>query len=187
MALDEPEIRCAAIVYDDGINANGVLEDFARLLKSQGLRVRGLVQRRAAADRPCAGDVMLLDLDGGDYRISQNLGEQSTCCSLDSAGLAAASQTLRRALDDPPDLLVINKFGKAEAHGDGLLAELGQALVAGIPVVTTIHRKNLESWQAFIGDYAQLLPVDGAAVGRWWQACGMRRSRPGFQCGNGLV
>ncbi|MGE4280539.1 MAG: DUF2478 domain-containing protein [Magnetospirillum sp.] len=168
MAVSDSAILCAAIVYDDGTNANSVLEDFASALRAQGVRVKGLIQRRAAAHRPCAGDVMLLDLDGGDYRISQNLGEHSTCCSLDSAGLAEASQTLRRALDDPPDLLVVNKFGKAEAHGEGLRAELGEALAAGIPVVTTVHRKNLDYWRDFVGELACLLPAETDSLMKWW-------------------
>lgn len=170
MVVNESGIVCAAILYDDGMNANAVLEDFARSLRRQGVRVKGLVQRRAAADRPCTGDVLLYDLDGGDYRISQNLGEHSTCCNLDSTGLAEASQALRRALDDPPDLLVVNKFGKAEAGGDGLRAELGEALAAGIPVVISVHRKHLGYWNAFIGEFSCLLPADMDALRQWWGA-----------------
>lgn len=164
-------VRIAAIVYGDGVNANAILEEFACHLLASGRRVRGLIQRRAGAERRCSGDVFLIDLAGDDdFRISQNLGAESTCCSIDPAGIAAASVVLRRAQSQPVDLLVVNKFGKLEAEGGGFVAEILSAAAQGIPVVTTVHERRLECWREFTGDLSQQLFPSLASTLNWWQA-----------------
>ncbi|CAA7620988.1 conserved hypothetical protein [Candidatus Terasakiella magnetica] len=165
--LDTAPAPFAAIVYGDGIDANGPLEMFAREMRRQGLRVRGLVQYRA-------GDIHLTDLDGGgDYRISQSLGNGAAGCSLDPGGMAEASMALRRALTEPSDLLVVNKFGKLEAHGRGFVPEMAEALSNGLPVITTVHERHLESWRDLMGATGSLLPPDFTSAFLWWRTFGV--------------
>ncbi len=160
---------CAAVIYGDDTNANGVVERFARSISRQGLKVRGLVQQRPNPEKRCAGAIYLVDLESDDsYPISQNLGSESTACTLDPSGIAEASQVLRRALADPPDLLVISKFGKLEADGRGLIAELMDALVRGVPVITTVHHRHVDRWREMTGDFGDLLPADENDLYAWW-------------------
>lgn len=165
-----PDIRLAAIVYDDEVDANRLLADFARALMRRGIRVQGLVQQRAAAGRRCDGDVFLFDLDGADdFRISQDLGSEATCCRVDSGAVAEASAVLRRGLAAGADLLVVNKFGKLEAEGGGFADEILTAAAGGMAVVTTVHRRHLEAWRRFCGGLASELPPRAEALDEWWR------------------
>jgi len=161
---------CGAVVYGDGINANAVLECFAREQAALGYRVLGLVQRRASEDRPCAGDVILYDLAGDEsYLVSQRLGEGSSCCSVDPSGVAEASIVLRRALEAPLDLLVVNKFGKLEADGGGFLAEITVAIAAGVPVLTSVHHRHADRWADYTGEFGTAIAPTPGAISLWWR------------------
>lgn len=174
---DSQETRglCGAVVYGDGVNANAMLEYFARQQAARGYRVLGLIQRRAEEDRPCAGDVILYDLAGDEsFVISQRLGKESTCCSVDPAGVAEAGVVLRRALalPQPVDLLVVNKFGKLEADGGGLMDEIAMAAGLGVPVLTSVHQSRLDRWLDFTGDFGVGIAPDRAAIAQWWRRVG---------------
>lgn len=170
MGTDAPSGLCGAVIYGGGVNANAMLEYFARQQAARGYRVLGLIQRRAESHRPCAGDVILYDLSGDEsFLISQRLGEGSSCCSVDPAGLAEAGIILRRALETPPDLLVVNKFGKLEAGGGGFMDEIAQAAGMGIPVLTSVHEHRLDHWQEFAGDLGAAIAPRPDAIARWWR------------------
>lgn len=161
---------CGAVVYGDGLNVNAMLEYFAQEQTALGYRVLGLVQRRASDDRPCAGDVILYDLSGEEsFVISQRLGEGSSCCSVDPSGVAEASVVLRRALDPPPDLLVVNKFGKLEADGGGFIDEIMIAAVSGVPVLTSVHERHLNQWLDFTGEFGARLLPQASSISSWWR------------------
>lgn len=174
--MDGDGVALAAVVYDDDVDANVVLEQFARRLRADGIRVEGLVQQRAGDERKCSGDVFLLALDSdSNYHVTQNLGSQSECCSINPAGIAEASEVLRRALANPPELLVINKFGKLEADGGGFCDELLTAASDGIAVITTVHVDRLEAWREFCGSLGDELAPQIEALDHWWQSCFARR------------
>lgn len=165
-------VRAAAIVYDQGVDANAVLEAFTRSVAGQGWRVRGLLQRRAAADQACAGELLLIDVAGdGDWNISQKLGDHALGCRVDPQGVAEASAVLRGAIAAGTDLLVVNKFGRLEAEGGGLCDEFLAAMASGLPVLTTVHVKYLDRWRDFTGGMAELLPPDIRTVETWWRKC----------------
>ena len=56
-----------------------------------------------------------------------------------------------RSLDADPDLLILNKFGKVEAEGRGLLDLVAMAVDRGIPVVIGVPIRNLAPWRDFAG------------------------------------
>ena len=167
MGEDGPPGRYGAVIHGEGVNANAIVECFAREQAARGYRVLGLVQRRVADD--CAGDVILQDLASAEsFLISQRLGEGSTCCSVDPSGVAEASTVLRRALANGADLLVVNKFGKLEADGGGFLAEITAAVVAGVPVLTSVHHHHVDRWIAFAGEYGAPIAAAPFALAMWW-------------------
>lgn len=180
MAFDpDPTVAVAAVRYPRGQDVNDMVASFARNLARDGVRVDGLVQWRAAADRRCAGDIFLADLGTGtDFRVSQDLGRESEGCRIDPAAIAEASGVLRRALDEAVDLLIVNKFGKLEGQGGGLAHEIVAAAAAGIPVLTTIREDRLDRWTDLMGDMAVILPPDPAAIEAWWQRVRAARNGP---------
>jgi hypothetical protein len=65
------------------------------------------------------------------------------------------------------DLLVLNKFAKAECGGGGLLDLIAGAIDREIPIVIGVPKSNLESWRRFIGEFATELSADPQEAGRW--------------------
>ena len=67
------------------------------------------------------------------FRISQDLGSQAEGCRLDARGIAEIGPLLERTLNQDVELIVLNRFGKAEAEGGGLRSAFVRAMEAGIP------------------------------------------------------
>jgi len=74
------------------------------------------------------------------------------------------------------DLIVINKFGKTEAEGNGLIAEIAEAAARGIAVLIAVPERNLDAWREFAADLAIELPADPDALLRWCLAMAGQRS-----------
>ena len=69
----------------------------------------------------------------------------------------ASTAWIERAVLERVDLLIINKFGKEEAHGRGLRAAIAEALIAEIPLVIGVSTQNLRDFLTFVGDSATRL------------------------------
>lgn len=164
-----PPLRPGAVVHGPGSDVDRLLDRFVSELRRRGFRTAGLVQRNYGAGEDCADRMELVDVaTGRSFGISQNLGRESRACRVDPSGVADASQVVRRALEERPDLLVINKFAGLEAHGEGLAREMLEGIAEGIPVLTSVGSRYLNEWQSFTGGYAALLAPDEEALWRWW-------------------
>lgn len=148
-----------------------VLAALADRLAAQGLRLAGAVQENldCGADRPCDMDLRLLG-HGARVRISQSLGPMSQGCRLDADGVERAAGIAASVLAMGADLLIVNKFGKQEAEGGGFRQLIGQALSAGIPVLTQVKPVNRAAFDAFAGGLADPLPPDPQALEDWLAA-----------------
>jgi hypothetical protein len=65
------------------------------------------------------------------------------------------------------DMLIVNKFGKREAEGKGLVPVIGDAVDLGIPILVGVNGLNLAAFLAFAGEEALALPTDVASVVQW--------------------
>ncbi len=168
----------AAIVYEPGCAIDELVLAIANRLRSGGVRLRGVVQENAGSTL-CAA-MTLVDLATGErFPISQDLGAEAQGCRLDPRGLADVTARLDASVDGDFDLLVLNKFGKAEAEGGGLRSTFAQALSAGRPVLSSVREPYLEAWRRFHGGLAADLPPRPEAVVAWCrQAIGAGRLRP---------
>ena len=138
-----------------------------RALRDQGAQVldlEELAQHRGSVlgNLPDAAQVCSImhveDIaTGALHNITQNLGTGSTGCRLDPAALADVAEQLLAALENPVDLLILNRFGKGEAEGQGLRAVIEKAFVAGVPVLTVVRPEYEPDFQAFTGGTAQML------------------------------
>jgi hypothetical protein len=156
----------AAIVYEAGFPVDAFMAAVAGTLRAEGMRVGGAVQRNTGST---ACSVMSLeDLSTGErFGISQQLGAYARGCRLDPRGLASATARLEAAAMDSLDLLVLNKFGKAEADGGGLRGVLARALERGVPALTAVRPPYAEAWLAFHGGLAADLPPCRDAALDW--------------------
>jgi hypothetical protein len=152
----------------------GLLADFAaRVAEAGGVRIAGLIE---CAPEGCHGDApaLLRTIAGGrTFPIFQDLGPGSTACALDSVSLVAAGEQVRADIAAGCDLVVLSKFAKLEAENrSGLLAAFGDAIGAGLPIVTAVSPKFMDRWDAFAAPLYACLPADAAALDAWWQGQG---------------
>lgn len=161
----------AAIPFASGFPIDAFMHGLVDRLKRQGLRLGGVVQHN---DATCDDRCMAMSLEdvasGRRFPISQDLGAGASGCHLDATGLAAAAVAFSGALAGRVDLVIVNRFGKQEAVGEGLRQEIAGALLAGLPLVIAVRRDFLPAWRDFAGDDWLELPADEEAVERWVQA-----------------
>ena len=171
--------RFAAIVYDDGASVDGLMTRFAEELLGAGVDARGIVQLPPDADGCGPGALMKLrDVATGEIiPLCQNLGPGAASCALDSAALAGAAQRLRTAASAPSDILFFSKFGKQEAAGGGMRAELAFAISEGRTVLTAVKRALLPAWRSFTGGQGTLLEHRMWVVRDWWGDLAYARPR----------
>lgn len=137
-------------------------------LQKRSVRIAGVMQVLPEDCIDCDGAMTLRDVeDGALIRFSQDLGEGAVGCSLDPQVLAEVSRKLEVALERKPQLVVINRFGKAEADGHGLRRVIENALLAEIPLLVAVREDFRPEWDDFHGGMAERLPFDKAAVLAW--------------------
>ncbi|MDO9638934.1 MAG: DUF2478 domain-containing protein [Pseudotabrizicola sp.] len=161
----------AFVSAPDRGDGDRLLARVAQRLAAAGVVLGGVVQVNTETDpdRPCLMDLRLLT-DDSIVRISQSLGQHARGCRLDAAGLEDAAGRVDAALNAaPPQLLILNKFGKQEAEGRGFRPVIAQAMALGVPVLISVSEKNRAGFDLFAGTFAIALGTDEAAVMAWCQ------------------
>jgi hypothetical protein len=156
----------AAVIYEPGFLIDGFMAEVAARLEAEHIRVRGVMQQNSANEN-CPAMALVDVASRVRFEISQNLGAEAQGCRLDSHGLTAVSALLDETLMTDFDLLLLNKFGKAEAEGHGLRSALASAMVAGIPVLTAVRPPYTAAWSSFHGGLAIDLAPRLDAVLAW--------------------
>jgi len=164
-------VRLAAVVYQAGFQIDDFLTHAASLLRADHVRLGGVLQENARAAAGACPAMTLIDLTSQSrFRISQDLGSQAQGCRLDARGLTEVGALLDQTLDqlnNNVELLVLNRFGKAEAEGGGLRSAFARAIEAGIPIVTAVRSPYTEAWSEFHGRLAIDLIPDFDPVLAW--------------------
>ena len=162
--------RLAAIVFDRGETPDEALIAFIDRAAAGGARIAGLVQERADDDLCGLHDVRVRDLASGEtLPIMQDLGAGSTGCSVDPCAIALAARLVDRALATSPDLLVVNRFGRLESEGGGMLAEIGRAFAEGVAMIVCVPERYRDAWNAFAAGLDAQLPAEREAIEAWWR------------------
>ncbi len=149
-----------------GERAPQQMRGIAAALEASGVPVRGAIQITQPAGRDCHCDMSLeiLGDDGPDVVISQNLGLASTGCRLDAGALELAAQRVLARLPEAR-LVVLNKFGKQEIMGRGMVAVIAAALDRNLPVLISVAPQQQAAFLEFAGEMAvKLAPAEAA---RW--------------------
>ena len=169
---NEAEIQAAAVVFRQDEHDRRALADFARELADSGCRIGGMVQEAFFDDESRRTHIDSVDLATGDRVMinqpSRNWPE-STDCTLDTAALANAGASLRRALVNRPDLVIAEKFGEQEQGGTGLADEILAVIAEGLPILVLVPEEALERWREVTGGEATELPCEADALRRWWR------------------
>lgn len=175
MSAGEP--RIAAVLYDQREPVDAVIAGFAARLVADGSTVAGLLEANPSADACLMRDMALEDLSSGAVvSICQDLGTNARGCRIDPRGLAEAGALLRAGIDARPDCVVVNKFGKMEADGLGLVDEIGRCVAEGLPLVIGVPLRLLDAWNAFAGGLDTPLPCSASALDAWWETVAAERA-----------
>lgn len=135
------------------------------------MRLGGLIQVSTGAKGGCASSVHLIDLTTNmAFDIWEQRGTGARGCRLDERGLVPAADVVEQAIADRVDLIVINRFGRAESLGRGLSTSFASALSANIPVLTAVRAPYDLAWATFHDGLGVQLPDDDAAIIAWAQA-----------------
>ncbi|MBI5164178.1 MAG: DUF2478 domain-containing protein [Magnetospirillum sp.] len=160
-----PPPAIGAVVYAPEHPPEGLLAAFAAEVKARGFTVGGILQETAGKE------MVAVEIDSGRrLSLTQRLGAGSQACALDPAALAEAAMAVRRGVEARADLVLANKFSKAEKGGRGLAAELLLAMAEGVPLLTAVPGALVPEWSVFTGGRGELILPDQAALWRWWGA-----------------
>jgi hypothetical protein len=165
--MHEPSLpRLAAIHYTRGFDIDRLLIEACAELSARGVRLGGLLQiSTGERGGNCAASVHVVDLrTRRSFDIWQDRGPCARGCRLDEGGLADAEVALREAISDRVDLLVVNRFGRAESLGRGLRPIFEEALGSGISVLTAVRRPYDQEWTRFSRGMAVDLPLKLASI-----------------------
>jgi len=170
MTIESKTSNFAAAVYHAGTGDRMALLKFVEKLKKQNTRIGGVLQE---AIFDADGEITGLDaIDVATDRripISRASGNADEC-GLDVAALADTSGIIRDAIDARVDLVVVEKFGELEQEGKGLIDEIMQTIVAGIPLLISVSKTALPLWQERSGELGEVLSFDESAFQHWWQS-----------------
>jgi nucleoside-triphosphatase THEP1 len=174
--------QIGAVVYDDGLFSDALIVQCAASLVASGYRLGGIVQSNAHPPGRRRCDMFVKDLLGGDeIKISSDRGNGARGCRLDPNAFARIDAWIERAVLERVDLLIINKFGKEEAHGRGLRSVIAEALIAEIPLVIGVSTRNLCDFLTFVGDSATRLRPDFEVITAWCRNAIERGAHDRFQ------
>lgn len=169
-AMDSAAPPFAAVASDGTADVDALLAEVAAAQRAAGRRVHGLLMRHdgpPAGGTACAERMWLVDIARGtEYLVSQPMGSLSKACRADPRGFARAGEVLRGALGEAPDLVVVNRFGRLEAEGGGLRAELLALMAEGVPLLTAVAPPYRQAWLDFSGG-APVLAPEAPALQAW--------------------
>ncbi len=149
-----------------------MISEVAAKLQADGAVLVGIVKVLADAaggDHHCDMDIRVLP-DGPEIRITQSLGEGSTGCRLNPAGIAEAVAKVEQGGIENAALFVLNKFGPQEAEGHGFCEAIGTALEHNIPVLVGVGKGSRAALEGFVDGLGEALPPEPDAIYAWCKA-----------------
>lgn len=175
--VDADTVRLAAIVYERGFDLDPLLSDVCGRLSAQGFRLGGLVQFQCGVRGSSMASIMAVDLRSGRrFNIWDSPGAHESDCRLNEQSLVDAVPSIISAIEERVDLVVINRFGRAETRGGGLIACISAAALAGIPVLTAVREPYVAAWRQFQCDLATSIDPDLDAVMAWCESAAFAAS-----------
>jgi hypothetical protein len=172
--------KVGVLLYDTTDAVDAVLIDTVRRVRARGIAVGGLLQRLGERQSNGKQSMWLDDIaTGRTIRLDLPRGPGARACILDTDALAQAACLLRRATETEHGLIVVNRFGHAEANGGGMRAEIADAVCSGAAVLIAVRPVRLDGLESFLGGPASLLPPSPVAITDWAQQAVAIRQQAG--------
>ncbi len=152
----------AAVRAERCADAEDMFAEISRRLRSEGRRLAGVLQINAGREGRCRCDMKLKDLaNGEEICISEDRGPD------DRGALEVAAGRVNCAIRTGAELVIVNKFGKAESEGGGMRDVIATALEYRIPVLVCANHEHHADLLAFAGDFATAVPLSPDAIEAW--------------------
>ncbi len=159
----------AAIEYQKDFDIDVLLDTVALNLKARGNYLAGYTQYEVKDPKGRCPVMKLRNLKTDEtIRISQAMGLESRGCRMDAGALADVSGKLVNELEPKIQLLIINRFGKAETEGHGFRNVIEKAFAMEIPILTTVRAPYVEGWSSFCGELGETLPTMPYEILNWF-------------------
>lgn len=169
MAHSENPLPIGAIVHESAEAADEQLQPFIQYLQEEGKVVLGVVQAPEEVSFAYRTQMGIINLNNGEFiSIAQDLGKDNTSCCLDSEAVSNASHILKHAREQAPDLIVVNRFGKLEAEGEGFADEMLEIMSLGLPMLTIVATRFLEPWREFSGGLSTEIKPNLSDIKTWY-------------------
>lgn len=160
--------RFAAIRLGVDVDVNALLESVVEKMRAEKMQIQGYLQKEIMMPDRCKCDTYLENLtDGSRLKISQDLGNGAKGCKLDNNMLVQLSKIAMNDLDKMPDLLIVNRFGRSEAEGNGFRQVIEKAFGLGIPILTAVKDMYLEDWRLFSGELGTEIDLNSNDIDIW--------------------
>lgn len=157
-----------AVVYSDGLAADRFISDLGYKIRDAGIAVAGIVQHNKFICDRTKCDMEVEELASGTVlQLSEDRGKEARGCRLDRGALSEAAALISASLENEPELVILNKFGKLEAEGRGLRDTLSDAVQLGVPIVVGVPYRNIEQWRAFTEGLAEECPIGSSRLHEW--------------------
>lgn len=158
----------AGVLYDKTIDVDEILFQVVEKLRSNGVRIAGLLQQLGEVTSAGKRSMFVENLSSGErIRLDQPRGSEASGCMLDPDALAKASHAIRSAIVSRPDVLIVNRFGQQEAEGRGLRPELAEAVGAGVTTIVPVSRTLIAQWKEFVGESGQVVEPNPTEILAW--------------------
>ena len=170
MATNQDPAPFAAAVYNPDTSDRMALFKFVEKQKLMNTRVGGVLQEAIFNT-----EGVIIGLDAVDVATNRRIPitrpvKNDDECRLDVSALAETTEIIRNAISDRMDLVVVEKFGELEQNGKGLIDEIFETIVMGIPLLISVPRAALPMWQERSGELGSVLPFSEEAFRQWWQS-----------------
>jgi hypothetical protein len=164
--------KICAVRRRDALAADALLSDVAVRARAAGLKLAGVQQRDSSRPGRRRCDMDLIDLATGTIvRISEDRGNWARGCRMDVSALVYAAELVEETIRSrAPDLVILNKFAKAEETGGGMRSAIAAALNADIPVLMGVSEPAVSALESFAADLCNLVDANLAVVDEWLEA-----------------
>lgn len=140
------------------------------------IRIAGLIEERKNADgRVCRAGRLRNIADNAVYSMFQATTGITAGCDIENAGLNSASDAVCRDIATGCDVVILSKFGKLEAAGQGLRAAFAASVEEKIPLLTYAPSTLDQAWASFAGSRAVVVSAEPMAIDDWLRSLGTIR------------
>lgn len=92
-------------------------------------------------------------------------------------GLAHVAAVIAEAAHDGVDLVIVNRFGKHELDGGGLLQEIAAAIETDVPALIAVPEWNFAAPTSYCGGMSVKLACGSESLHAWWRSVGASAGR----------